>query len=194
MNRQSIDRLWAPFLLATAIGINACSLPAYAEEEISQSNNVVPGFQLDGYLKRRSEMIPVSHASESDLPVKDSKPGDAPPKIYRLHAAGNTVDTVTLYIADNGEPLLRKRYGSSGITFNSVSYNDAVKLWHGKGTAQLQHVTLWGSNGIQDNEFKVELRFKKGFCTEYRVEGPGITDRDWKGSLMQSRPEPVRKS
>ena len=99
-----------------------------------------------------------------------------------------------LYIAENGEPLLRKRYGASGISFDSVSYKDAVKLWHSKGNSELQSLSLWDSNGIHDNEFKVELRFKKGYCTEYRVQGPGIMDSEWKGSLMQSRPEPVRKS
>ncbi len=150
--------------------------------------------ELDGYLKRRAQMMHVSHASESDLPIKENKPGDNPPKIYQLHSAGNVENTVTLYIAENGEPLLRKRYGSSGISFDSVSHKDAVKLWRGKGTSQLRSLSLWGSNGIHDNEFKIELRFRKGYCTEYRVQGPGITDTEWKGSLMQSRPEPLTKS
>lgn len=134
-----------------------------------------------------------SGASESDLPQDKNLPGDKPPKIYRLHAAGTAPDTVTLFIADNGEPLLRKRYGSSGITFNSVTLRDAQKLWHGKGSRQQQSLKLWGSNGINENEFRIELRFKNGFCSEYRVEGPGITDTAWKGSLMQSRPESSTK-
>lgn len=159
---------------------------AVAEDQQAQANpNLVPGGRHPGPLKAG----PVySHASEMDLPLDENKPGDAPPKIYRLHAAGSTEDTVTLYVAGNGEPLLRKRYGTSGITFNSVSYKDAVKLWHGQGTPQVQQVKLRGSNGIQDNEFKIELRFKKGLCSEYRVEGPGVTDTEWKGSLTQSRP------
>jgi hypothetical protein len=41
-----------------------------------------------------------------------------------------------------------------------------------------------GSNGQKLNRFKIELRFKDGHCSDYKVSGPSITDTDWKSSEL----------
>lgn len=115
--------------------------------------------------------------------MEDLSDGDGPPKYYRLKLSTNVdfVERAALRIDKLGVATFypqvpERNHEPLGLTFRELDTAFGLQSEEKKS-----HRTVWfsGWNGQRWNDFRLDLKFKNGHCTQYRVTGPGVQQAGW---------------